>query len=115
MLVGLLGGILLLGVSPAFAEGPQLSDQVVLKAWGQTQMAVEPISELLTPERTRGLTPLTDEELDQITGAGFGPVDIGAKQAVFTYDSGNLTVEGQYTMSFRKMKWEKGSEKTGFY
>jgi len=51
----LLGGMIVVGVSTAFAEEPQLSDQAVLQAWGQTQMAVEPISEATTQERTRGL------------------------------------------------------------
>ncbi len=71
MLVALLGGILLLGVSPAFAEGPQLSDQEVLKAWGQSQMEVKQISQPSTLEGTQGPKMLTDEELDEVNAGGF--------------------------------------------
>ncbi len=71
LLGALLGGILLLGVSPTFAEGPELSDQVVLEAWGQSQMEVQPISQPSTLERTQGPQLLTDEELDQVNAGGF--------------------------------------------
>ena len=70
ILFALLSGLLVMGLSTAFAEGPQLSDQAVLQAWGQTQMAAEQVSDPLTPEGPRGLKPLTDEELQQIAGAG---------------------------------------------
>jgi len=65
ILVALLGGLLVVGVSAAFAEEPQLTDQEVLQAWGQTQIEVEQIT-----EGKRGLNLLTDEELDQINAAG---------------------------------------------
>ncbi len=71
MLVALLGGILLLGVSPAFAEGPELSDQEVLQAWGQSQMEVQPNSQPSTRKRTQGPQLLTEEELDRVNAGGF--------------------------------------------
>jgi len=79
ILAALLGGILVVGVSTAFAEEPQVSAQEVLQAWGQAQMAVEPISEATTQERTRGLKPLTEEELEQtVAGMGTPPFQQGA-------------------------------------
>ena len=72
ILAVLLGGILVIGVSTALAEEPQPSDQEVLKAWGQTQMEVQQISETVAPEWTHGPQLLTDEDLAQVTGAGWG-------------------------------------------
>jgi hypothetical protein len=37
ILAALLGGLLVVGVSIAFVEEPQLTDYEVLQAWGQTQ------------------------------------------------------------------------------
>ena len=71
MLVSLLGGILLLGVSPAFAEGPHLSDQDVLQAWGASQMEGKPISHPSTLKGTQGPQLLTDEDLDEVSAGGF--------------------------------------------
>ena len=64
-----LGGLLVLGMSPAFAEDPQLSDQEILKAWGQVKTDVKEVAEVAALER-KGLTPMTDENLDTITAAG---------------------------------------------
>ena len=70
LLTLLLGGFLALGVSTAFAEEPPASDQEILKAWGVTMEANPEDSFLLATESRPGLTPLTDESLDAITGAG---------------------------------------------
>ena len=79
ILAALLGGLLVVGVTTAFAEEPQLTDQEILKAWGQTQVEVEPISEATRHERTRGLKPLTDEELEHtVAGMGAPPFQQGA-------------------------------------
>ncbi len=66
ILFAVLSGLLVLGMSTAFAEEPQLSDQEILKAWGQAQTEVQQLSEATT----RGTQLLTDEDLDEI-GAGF--------------------------------------------
>lgn len=68
ILAALLSGMMVVGVSPAFAEEPQPTAQEVLKAWGQAQMEVEQFSKATTLERTHGLKPLTAEELQQIVG-----------------------------------------------
>ena len=70
MLFALLSGLLILGLSTAFAEEPQPSDQEILKAWSQVQTDVEQIAKVATLER-KGFKPMTDENLDEITAAGF--------------------------------------------
>jgi hypothetical protein len=76
ILLVLLGGLLVVGVSAPFAEAPQLSDQEILKAWKQVRTDVEETSEANTPEielameMENGPKALTDEELGQIPGAG---------------------------------------------
>ena len=72
ILVALLGGLLVVGVSTAFAEEPRPADQEVLKAWGQIQGEVKVNSDSFRSTRMRGLQPLTDEELEQID-AGMQP------------------------------------------
>lgn len=79
----LLGGLLILGFSPAFAEEPLLSDEQILQAWNQTPTQVEPLMEAATPTRTEGLQMLTDDELDKINAAGLeGLGGIAAHKAV---------------------------------
>ena len=72
ILVALLGGLLVVGVSTAFAEEPQPADQEILKAWGQIQGEVEVSSDSFRSTPMRELQPLTDEELEQID-AGMQP------------------------------------------
>ncbi|MDX1411503.1 MAG: hypothetical protein R3351_05060 [Nitrospirales bacterium] len=72
ILPALVGGLLVLGVSTAFAEEPQMSDQEILRAWGVVPMAEEPDSASIVTELNPGLTSLSDESLDDITGAGVG-------------------------------------------
>lgn len=69
-LVALLGGLLVVGVSTAFADEPQLTDEEVLQAWGQVQTDVKMLADATTPKPTREFTPLTDAELQEISGAG---------------------------------------------
>ncbi len=70
ILFALLSGLLVLGMSSAFAEEPQLSDQEILKAWGQGQTDVQQISEPATLERNDGPQMLTDKDLDKVDAAG---------------------------------------------
>ena len=70
ILFALLSGLLVLGMSSAFAEEPQLSDQEILKAWGQGQTELTDATKVTTLERN-GLKPLTDADLDEINAAGF--------------------------------------------
>ena len=69
ILLVLLSGFLMLGLSSAFAEEPTLSDLEVLKAWGQVQADVQEITVEAILEK-KGLKPLTDENLDEINAAG---------------------------------------------
>ena len=66
----LLSGFLMLGLSSAFAEEPGLTDQAILKAWGQVQTDVQQISEPVTLERNDGPQMLTDKDLDKVNAAG---------------------------------------------
>ena len=71
ILFALLSGLLVLGMSSAFAEEPQLSDQEILKAWGQAQQEdVQQISEVTGFKGNQGPQVLTDEDLDQVNAAG---------------------------------------------
>jgi hypothetical protein len=70
ILAALLGGLLLVGVSAAFAEEPQLSDEEVLQAWGQAQTEVQQIADAATAKLKPGPQLLTDEDLDKINAAG---------------------------------------------
>ena len=72
----MLGGLLLFGFSPVFAEEPQLSDEQILQAWNQNQTNVKPLAEAATSRGTESLQVLTDEELDEINAAGLG--DLGS-------------------------------------
>ena len=71
MLTALFSGFLVVGVATAFAEEPSMSDQDVLKAWG-VSVPVEQAPMALYMELKPGLTPLTDDNLEDITGAGLG-------------------------------------------
>ena len=62
----LLGGLLVLGMSTAFAEDSQLTDQEILKAWGQAQAEVQDTTEA----NVTGKQTLTDADLDDIDAAG---------------------------------------------
>ena len=79
MLMLLLSGMLVLGVSIAFAEEIQPTDLEVLQAWGHVQPSVEPHLETVNSVGPNGLTRLTDMELDQIDAAAieFGIRDSG--------------------------------------
>lgn len=77
ILAGLLGAVLVFGVWTAFAEEPSMSDQEILKAWG-VPVTGDHVTAPLAFELKPGLTPLTDETLDEITGAGMGFVPLGA-------------------------------------
>jgi hypothetical protein len=84
ILAALLGGLLVLGVSTAFAEEPQVSDQEILKAWGQAQTDVQQIADAATPELNDGPQLLTDEDLDKVNAAGLGFLAYkSAKYAVY--------------------------------
>ncbi len=72
MLTALFSGLLVVGVATAFAEEPQMSDQEVLKGWGVTTGVKHDGAGQLAAELKPGLTPLTDESLEEITGAGLG-------------------------------------------
>ncbi|MDX1411504.1 MAG: hypothetical protein R3351_05065 [Nitrospirales bacterium] len=72
----LLGGLLLLGFSPAFAEEPQLSDEQILQAWNQAPANVKPLAEAAPSTGAEGLQILSDEDLDKINAAGLA--DLGS-------------------------------------
>ena len=72
MLTALFSGLLVVGVATAFAEEPQMSDQEVLKAWGVPTEVRHDGGVRLASELKPGLTPLTDDSLEEITGAGLG-------------------------------------------
>ena len=80
ILFAVLSGLLAMGMSTAFAEEPQLSDQEILKAWGQGQTEVQQLSEAGTLE---GKQLLTDEGLDEVNAAGFPVITNQASHFAF--------------------------------
>jgi len=85
ILLVLLGGLLVLGMSTAFAEEQQLSDQETLKAWGQVQTDAKQISEAATLQLKQGPQALSDEELDQLTAGWSGAFGIIANGNVLSW------------------------------
>ena len=83
MLAVLVGVMLVLGVSTAFAEEPQLSEQAVLKAWGQAQTEVAQLTDTAKVGGMRGGQVLTDEDLDQVNAAGLRFSGITNQNGVF--------------------------------
>ena len=76
ILAALLGGMLVLGVSSAFAEELQVSEQDLvqtqLNAQLKAQKQLHQLFDATTPEgETRKPQMLTDEELDQVNAAGY--------------------------------------------
>ena len=67
ILVAVFGSMLVLGASTVFGEEPQLTDQELLKAWGQALVKVEPISLSTTPKIRGRIASLTDESLESIS------------------------------------------------
>jgi hypothetical protein len=68
IITGLLSGILVMGISTAYAGGPLPSELDLLTA----QEGVQQTSDFTTIEPKNGPQLLTDEDLDQINAAGFG-------------------------------------------
>ena len=70
ILTAVISGIMILGASPVFAEGARPSEPELLK----TEMQVQKNSSIPSFEKRLNLKPLSDEELEQISAAGLGPI-----------------------------------------
>lgn len=70
ILAGIVSGILVLGASPVLAEEPGFRGKELTEPVMQAELKASPT----TPELRRGLKPLSDEELGEISAAGVGPI-----------------------------------------
>ena len=102
ILAGLLGGILVMGFSTVYAEGPQFSEQELI----MPDMAGQQLSDATTSEQNHGPQLLTDEELAQITGAGFGQLELGKAGEIIHF---GLRVS-KFVVGKTFMKFNMGNE-----